>query len=335
MSGRASATVVGQGVSGLTTALSLQEAGLDVTIVTAEPFDSTASTAAAAIWHPFFQAPDEEYLRRAMVTYERFTEMADVEGTGVKVRDLTEVFRTSAEPAWWMRALGAGRGPCRVDAPTGYAGAHRVAVPVAEPGRYLRHLSTLFAAGGGEVRRGHVADLAAEASRADVVVNCGGYGGAMLAKDSGTWLVRGVVLSCPKPVPDIGCWIDDSDPYRPTYVIERETDLVLGGFAHPGLSSTEVDVSDVQDVLDRCAALVPAVQGARPVGVRVAFRPVRHEVRVEHDLSIGRVVHNYGHGGSGFTLSWGCARDAVDLALRSLDTIGSATGPSRPTTTER
>jgi len=29
-------------------------------------------------------------------------------------------------------------------------------------------------------------------------------------------------------------------------------------------------------------------------------------------------VHNYGHGGAGVTLSWGCAHDAADLAERFL-----------------
>lgn len=31
------------------------------------------------------------------------------------------------------------------------------------------------------------------------------------------------------------------------------------------------------------------------------------------------VVHNYGDGGSGFTLSWGCAEDVVDLVERMDD----------------
>jgi D-amino-acid oxidase len=39
-------------------------------------------------------------------------------------------------------------------------------------------------------------------------------------------------------------------------------------------------------------------------------------VRLERDRSRDdrTIIHNYGHGGSGFTLSWGCAREALDLA---------------------
>jgi D-amino-acid oxidase len=40
------------------------------------------------------------------------------------------------------------------------------------------------------------------------------------------------------------------------------------------------------------------------------LRPYRPEVRLERD---GRVIHNYGHGGSGFTLCRGCAEDVVAL----------------------
>ena len=43
---------------------------------------------------------------------------------------------------------------------------------------------------------------------------------------------------------------------------------------------------------------------------KVGLRPVRPAVRLERD---GHVVHCYGHGGAGVTLSWGCADEVVAL----------------------
>jgi D-amino-acid oxidase len=45
---------------------------------------------------------------------------------------------------------------------------------------------------------------------------------------------------------------------------------------------------------------------------QTGLRPVRPTVRVERE---GRVVHNYGHGGAGYTLSWGCAQEVVRLLV--------------------
>src|SRR5438874_651476 len=58
----------------------------------------------------------------------------------------------------------------------------------------------------------------------------------------------------------------------------------------------------------------------RVIAERVSLRPFRKSgVRLEWDrLRDGRtVIHNYGHGGAGFTLSWGCAREVIDLAAHA------------------
>ncbi|GLW52014.1 FAD-dependent oxidoreductase [Kitasatospora phosalacinea] len=307
-------TVVGGGVTGLTTALELQDRGRAVTLLTPELPHHTTSVVAAAIWHPFFQRPDPLYLRRATTALHRLTALAaDPAASGVRVRTLTEFFPAATEAPWWTRELPERHRARPADCPPGYASAWAVPVPVADAARYLAHLAERFAARGGRIEHRQVSDLAAEVARTGGVVNCTGYGSAALAGDRSLSLVRGVVLRCAKPEGLHGCWIDDGDPRRPTYVVEREHDAVLGGTADPGLVATAVPDETVADILARCARLVPAVADARVLEVRVGFRPARGTVRVERDPYIPGLVHNYGHGGAGFTLSWGCATDAADL----------------------
>ena len=55
---------------------------------------------------------------------------------------------------------------------------------------------------------------------------------------------------------------------------------------------------------------------ARILRERVGLRPFRKTgVRLEREKLSDRrtVIHNYGHGGSGFTLSWGCAENVFRL----------------------
>ena len=64
----------------------------------------------------------------------------------------------------------------------------------------------------------------------------------------------------------------------------------------------------VDAIFARCRALVPDLTSVRTV--KSGIRPVRAPVRVEREA---RVIHNYGHGGAGFTVSWGCAMDVLAL----------------------
>ena len=67
-------------------------------------------------------------------------------------------------------------------------------------------------------------------------------------------------------------------------------------------------------VLDSCRKIEPRLVEAEVIETITGLRPYRPSVRVEAD-NVGRslCVHNYGHGGDGVTLSWGCAREVARL----------------------
>ncbi|MFM7282729.1 MAG: FAD-dependent oxidoreductase [Planctomycetia bacterium] len=68
----------------------------------------------------------------------------------------------------------------------------------------------------------------------------------------------------------------------------------------------------LRSIIERCARLEPGLRDATVLGTSVGLRPARSAVRLEPESSpAGRIVHNYGHGGAGVTLSWGCAQEVA------------------------
>jgi D-amino-acid oxidase len=87
---------------------------------------------------------------------------------------------------------------------------------------------------------------------------------------------------------------------------------VLGGTSQAGDANTEPDPAVADMIVARCAEIDPRLTGARVLGHRVGLRPARPLVRLEPEtLGSTRVIHNYGHGGAGVTLSWGCAAQVL------------------------
>src|ERR1039457_1701167 len=77
--------VIGAGVSGLTTAICLPEAGLAVGVHAAAPPQATTSAAAGALWGPHLVGMDERVVRWTTVTLARLLEMLDNPATGVRL----------------------------------------------------------------------------------------------------------------------------------------------------------------------------------------------------------------------------------------------------------
>ena len=304
--------VLGAGVSGLTTAVTMVLAGCDVVIYAAEGPAQTTSALAAAIWHPFYQAPDLVYLERARQTYATMRRLSADAASGVRMRMLTEYFQRDAGPPWWTECASGLERLAPADVPSRFACAYRMDVPVADAAVYLRYLMTLFLELGGRYVAQRVGDPASLLGDAEHVVNCCGYGSRPIG-DSDLSLSRAIVLRAERDAAVRGCFIDDSDPQAPTYVVERNEDVVLGGTADPDLTSTVIGERQVEDIVRRCTGLCEGVAALRVVEVRLGFRPMRRVTRVACDAHHPRLLHNYGHGGGGFTLSWGCANEVLRL----------------------
>lgn len=314
-------TVVGAGVIGLTSAMRLAEAGHQVRVVAAGPPEQTTSAVAAAVWYPYRAFPEQLVTGWSARSYHHLARLATVPGTGVRMRWGRELRRTPAADPWWRSAVPEFTRLDGDDLPAGYRDGWRMRVPVVDMSRHLPWLRQRLVDLGVPLTLRRL-DTLADADPADVVVNCTGLGARELVGDGQLTPVRGQVLV----VEQFGLteWVlDDSDEARPTYVIPREETVILGGTAEEGAEDLTPRPEVAEEIRRRCAALVPAAADARVLAHRVGLRPARPTVRLERDATADRpVVHCYGHGGAGVTLSYGCAEEVVALVASLADTAG-------------
>jgi D-amino-acid oxidase len=106
------------------------------------------------------------------------------------------------------------------------------------------------------------------------------------------------------------------DDHNFMYLFPREDGVLIGGIAEPHTWNLEIDAGLTADIVARCSQVNAVVGDAPIVKQFVGLRPGRDTVRLEvEELSEQcTVIHNYGHAGLGYTLSWGCADDVVALA---------------------
>ena len=316
---RADAIVVGCGVIGLTAALSLREAGLAARIVTAVLPPETTSSVAAALWYPYKAYPEDLVLLWGKRTLEVFEDLAHVPESGVLMREGVELWHEKVSGPWWADAVPTVRRCAEDELPPGYRDGHAFVAPVVEMPVYLRYLLDRFARAGGEVERRAIPTLE-DAGEARVVVNCAGLGARELVGDSSMEPIRGQIVRVRNPGLE-RFMLDEENPEGVTYIVPRSDDCILGGTAEEGAWDIEPDPETAAGILRRCEALEPRLAGAEVLEHKAGLRPGRPEIRLEReDAAHGTPrIHNYGHGGSGITLSWGCAEETLQLVREALD----------------
>jgi len=297
--------VVGAGVIGLSCAVRLLERGHRVDVLARELPLETTSAVAAALWYPYRAYPQDKVTGWAEAGYRELSRLAAVEGTGVRMVPGTELLPSPAPDPWWAAAV---PDLARVGSPPApYADGWSFTAPVVEMPAYLRWLVRRVRELDGTLTRLPLPQLP---RGAEVVVDASGMGARLLAADQSVTPVRGQVLY----VEQVGLdrwWLDGAGL---TYVVPRSTDIVVGGTDEEGVWDRTPDPDTAARILARATALVPALQGARVLRHKVGLRPARPAVRLEVErLGDRRVVHCYGHGGAGVTLSWGCAAEVADL----------------------
>ena len=219
---------------------------------------------------------------------------------------------------------------------------------------YIQQLYQIYQQAGGEihqkeVRKDQVSDLPT-----DYIINCTGvWSNRLFSDEKESQLIRGHLLHLPdqEPVsastghslsynytPDPSVYATPDGSPSDVYFYPINGNWILGGSRQPGTLSQKdgwegqehedtvvIDGLNVprqiielnKELLNRSYGKsfdgIPSSIKAR-VGYRFTREAANDGLRVEpEEVDNKMVIHNYGHGGAGVTLSWGCALNVLQL----------------------
>lgn len=321
--------VIGAGVIGLHTARALLTEGHSVEVIAEALPPETTSDVAGAIWLPLLSHDErsspsyEERLAGWLERSWRHLHALLEQPSGVSLIRSHELFREPTEPPPYLsQILPNFVSEDDPNLPAGFLHRWSFTTLRIETPIHMRWLLQEVGSMGGRIQTRRIELLAGEdLERFDVVVNCSGLGARALFGDQTLRGIKGQVL------------LHDPIPFTQALgaydfgILPRADALVLGSLFLGEFSTEEPTAQETDKIWDEVTGWVRVVEGGvglppgsldrgRIRSVSAGLRPFRPDgVRLELDSFDGTtVVHNYGHGASGFTLAAGCAAEVVSIA---------------------
>jgi len=326
-----SVAIIGAGVSGLTCGVLFAERRFRTAVFAEQIGQKTTSGAAAALWFPYDAEPADKVIPWALASYEVLVDLVNDPRSGVSMIELRQYCRAGEiQIPDWANSLGASAISSALSVVSSgvetslaisdsvFTSGFSMKVPLMDTTIYLDYLASRFQKAGGSINANiRFKKLEDVDSKFGLVINCAGIGARELAHDVDLEPHRGQVAIVPR-IDNLKCAIVcDDAPLM--YAIPRSNDCVFGG-TNEISDNLNVDPTSTAGIVSECSRVLK-IDSPRVLNEGVGLRPFRKSgLRLERDkLGDGRtVIHNYGHGGSGFTLSWGCAAEVSNLVTEPI-----------------
>ncbi|MDX5338758.1 MAG: FAD-binding oxidoreductase [Cyclobacteriaceae bacterium] len=311
-------TVVGSGIIGLSSAIALQESGFRVHLVTKELWPFTLSAKVGAVWFPYAIEPLEKSSIWAAVSYHRYAAESG-KAEGLSFIPFLNAYKNEKNEEWVNQLPpGTVRKAAPEELPKGMEKAFIAEVPLVEPRLYLPYLFEKFISKDGTLEQINISNLSELANLDAWVINCTGLGARAICRDEDLHPMRGQILRTEKLT--ISSFAEPTKKGALTYVINRSQDTVIGGTDYDQDWNEQEDPEDTVKILSRLQGFGISQQ-PKILETLVGLRPKRSAVRFEFDPVFPNVFHNYGHGGAGFTVAWGCALDLAEIFKAKLKSM--------------